>query len=96
MKPMKIVAGLIIAASAARAEDNEFPIWPGIATERVGAKRPASEMVRQIQLTRQGDLSNNAPGHIHWSMKALMDNQGGVSDLLRREVYDERAEAPRR
>ena len=72
------------------------PIWPGIATERVGSKRPASEMVRQIELTRQGDLSNNAPGHIHWSMKALMNNQGGVSDLLRREVYSDRAELPRR
>ena len=72
------------------------PIWPGIATERVGAKRPASEMARQIHLTRQGDLSNNAPGHIHWSMKSLMKNQGGVSELLKREVYSERAEAPRR
>ncbi len=72
------------------------PIWPGIATERVGAKRPASEMVREIELTRQGDLNNNAPGHIHWSMKALMTNQGGVSDLLRRDVYGQPAESPRR
>ena len=72
------------------------PIWPGIATERVGAARPAREMVRQIELTRQGDLSNNAPGHIHWNMKALMKNQGGVSDLLLREVYGQKAEAPRR
>jgi uncharacterized lipoprotein YddW (UPF0748 family) len=72
------------------------PIWPGIATERVGAARPASEMVRQIELTRQGLFANTAPGHIHWSMKALMKNQGGVSDLLLREVYGERAEAPRR
>lgn len=71
-------------------------IWPGIATERVGPDRPASEMVRQIQLTRQGDLSNNAPGHIHWSMKALMNNQGGVTDLLRRQVYGEKADLPRR
>ena len=74
-----------------RQQSHGKPIWPGIATERVGAKRPASEMARQIELTRQGDLSNNAPGHIHWSMKALMTNQGGVSDLLRNGVYGERA-----
>ncbi len=72
------------------------PIWPGIATERVGSSRPAGEMVRQIELTRQGDLSGNAPGHIHWNMKALMVNKGGVGDLLKREVYSAKAEAPRR
>lgn len=72
------------------------PIWPGIATERVGAQRPASEIARQIGLTRQG-LPPNAPaGHIHWSMKALMRDQGGVAGVLEREVYAERAEAPRR
>jgi uncharacterized lipoprotein YddW (UPF0748 family) len=60
------------------------PIWPGIATERVGAKRPASEIARQIALTRSGE---SVPGHIHWNMKALMENRGGVADLLRREVY---------
>jgi hypothetical protein len=72
------------------------PVWPGIATERVGAKRPAGEMARQIELTRQGDLNGNAPGHIHWSMKSLMNNQGGVADLLRKGVYADKAEPPRR
>ena len=60
------------------------PIWPGIATERIGATRPASEIARQIELTRKG---TSQPGHIHWSMKALMKNQGGVADLLKRNVY---------
>jgi len=60
------------------------PIWPGIATERIGASRPASEIARQIALTRVG---TSAPGHIHWNMKALMRNQGGVNDVLKREVY---------
>jgi uncharacterized lipoprotein YddW (UPF0748 family) len=72
------------------------PIWPGIATERVGKMRPAQEITRQIELTRQGQLSNNAPGHIHWSMKALMSDQGGIDGALLRGVYTERAEAPRR
>ncbi len=60
------------------------PIWPGIATERIGATRPASEIARQIALTRKG---TSEPGHIHWSMKALMKNQGGVAELLKRDVY---------
>ena len=60
------------------------PIWPGIATERIGSSRPASEIARQIALTREGTAQ---PGHIHWNMKALMRNQGGVSTLLKREVY---------
>jgi len=72
------------------------PIWPGIATERVGSSRPAGEMARQIELTRQGELNGGAPGHIHWNMKALMNNKGGVSELLKRQVYLDKAETPQR
>ncbi|KAB2645855.1 MAG: family 10 glycosylhydrolase [Verrucomicrobia bacterium] len=60
------------------------PIWPGIAPDRIGSSRPASEIARQIALTREGTAQ---PGHIHWSMKALMRDQGGVSTLLKQEVY---------
>lgn len=60
------------------------PIWPGIATERIGSARPASEIARQIELTRRGTSS---PGHIHWSMKALMKNQGGIGTLLKSDIY---------
>ena len=72
------------------------PIWPGIATERIGEKRSAQEITRQIALTREGLFENAAPGHIHWSMKALMRDQGGIDGVLTREVYTERAELPRR
>jgi uncharacterized lipoprotein YddW (UPF0748 family) len=74
-----------------RAQSRGTPVWPGIATERIGSKRPASEIINQIELTRQG---TNSPGHIHWSMKALMRNQGGVSDALRSGPYAEAALAP--
>jgi len=71
-----------------RAQSRGTPIWPGIATDRVGAKRPAGEIVEQIALTRRG---TNAPGHIHWSMKSLMQDRGGVAELLRGGAYAEKA-----
>ncbi len=75
-----------------RVQSHGTPIWPGIATERIGSKRPAREIVDQIELTRRGTSS---PGHIHWSMKALMRNQGGIDNLLRNGPYEEKAATPR-
>ncbi len=76
-----------------RSQSRGIPIWPGIATERIGSKRPAREIVNQIELTRQGTRS---PGHIHWSMKALMRNQGGIDGLLEAGPYNDRADKPSR
>ncbi len=75
-----------------RAQSRGADVWPGIATDRIGPKRPASEIINQIALTRRG---TNSPGHIHWSMKSLMRNQGGVADLLRAGPYAEKAPPPR-
>ncbi|MDR3405203.1 MAG: family 10 glycosylhydrolase [Chthoniobacter sp.] len=72
------------------------PIWPGIATERIGKQFEVHEIARQIALTRQGLPANGEPGNIQWSMKALMKDQGGVDALLQSNVYGERAELPRR
>jgi uncharacterized lipoprotein YddW (UPF0748 family) len=55
----------------------------------VGSKNwPASEIVRQIAITRQ-----QGAGHIHWNMGALMRNKGGVNDALRTQ-YDQPALPP--
>jgi uncharacterized lipoprotein YddW (UPF0748 family) len=75
-----------------RAQSHGKPIWPGIATERIGPNRSAREIVDQIALTRRGTSST---GHIHWSMKALLRNQGGIDNLLRAGPYAEKAETPR-
>ena len=59
------------------------PVWPGIATERIGGKedhRPASEITNQIDLSRK--IGNNWNGHIHWSAKSLVTNQGGIATKL--------------
>jgi uncharacterized lipoprotein YddW (UPF0748 family) len=75
-----------------RAQSHGTPVWPGIATERIGSQRPAREIIEQIALTRR---DTSSPGHIHWSMKALMRNQGGIDNLLRSGPYAEKAESPR-
>ena len=74
-----------------RAQSRGKPIWPGIATDRIGTKRPAQEIIDQIALTRRG---TNSPGHIHWSMKSLMQDRGGVANLLRAGPYSEAGREP--
>ena len=60
------------------------PVWPGIATTRIQSSddpgRPASEIINQINLSRT--IGKNWVGHIHWSMKGLMKNQGGITSAL--------------
>jgi uncharacterized lipoprotein YddW (UPF0748 family) len=59
------------------------PVWPGIATTRIGGSednRPASEITNQIDLSRK--IGKNWNGHIHWSAKSLVKNQGGISSRL--------------
>ncbi|MBC7980135.1 MAG: family 10 glycosylhydrolase [Armatimonadetes bacterium] len=64
------------------------PVWPGIATTRIQSSddpgRPAAEIINQIELSRK--IGKNWVGHIHWSVKGLMKNQGGISTRLAR-VY---------
>jgi uncharacterized lipoprotein YddW (UPF0748 family) len=60
------------------------PVWPGIATARIQSSddpgRPASEITKQISLSRQ--IGRNWNGHIHWSAKSLVTNRGGIATQL--------------
>ncbi len=71
------------------------PVWPGIATTRIQSSddpgRPASEIVNQIDLSRK--IGKNWVGHIHWSMKGLMKNQGGITTQLAK-VYTQPTAIP--
>ena len=67
-------------------------VWPGIATDRVGDQRPASEMAKQIDLIRKA--SKGHPGHSHWSADSFINNQRGVRELLQRKTYAQRALTP--
>jgi uncharacterized lipoprotein YddW (UPF0748 family) len=72
------------------------PVWPGIATTRIGSSedpgRPASEITRQVELSRS--IGKNWAGHIHWSVKGLTQNRGGISNLLAKGAYAQAALVP--
>jgi uncharacterized lipoprotein YddW (UPF0748 family) len=66
-------------------------LWPGIATDRIGAARSASDILGQIAHTRS---KSEAAGNIHWHIKALVENLGQVSDRLGSELYANTALVP--
>lgn len=76
-------------------EQNVFQrhLWPGNFTSRVGTRPdwPAVEVVNQVIVTR---ADKTATGNVHFSMKALLNNQRGVADSLTNRVYRSPALVP--
>ncbi len=75
-------------------DQGKRPVWPGIATQRIGGSedgRPASEIINQIHISRK--VGRNWHGHIHWSAKSLLTDQGGIRGRLA-AVYTEPALVP--
>lgn len=70
-------------------------IIPGLYTSRVANPSQqnwsAQEIIYQIRTTR-GFAGTG--GHIHFSIKPLMENKGGISNLLPQEVYTQPALTP--
>jgi uncharacterized lipoprotein YddW (UPF0748 family) len=71
-------------------------LWPGNYTSKTdrietegSAIWPASEIVDQVQATRE----MGAGGNVHFSMRALMHNAGGITDALRK-LYSQPALVP--
>ena len=73
------------------ANSQQRHLWPGIATDRISAERPAADILGQIALTR---AKLPLGGNIHWHMKALIENRGQISDQLGSELYAETALVP--
>jgi uncharacterized lipoprotein YddW (UPF0748 family) len=68
-------------------------LWPGNIPSRVSEREkgwPATEIRDQIVLTRK---QKGAGGNVHFSMKALLRNRGGVADELAK-LYREPALVP--
>src|SRR5206468_827930 len=51
----------------------------------------ADDIIRQIEATR---TTPGATGNVHFSMKALMKNSGGIADKLKKGLYAEPALVP--
>ena len=70
-------------------------LWPGLFTSRVDDRSAqqftVAEIDSQIRLTR---AQPGATGHVHFSMRAFLRNQGGIADTLLRGVYAEPALVP--
>ena len=69
-------------------------LWPGLFTSKVGGANPSyppQEIVDQIVATRE---QQGADGHIHFSIKALAGDWGGLATALREGVYAEPALVP--
>jgi uncharacterized lipoprotein YddW (UPF0748 family) len=70
-------------------------LWPGNFTSKVGGTGPtdwhAGELVEQIRLTR---ADPGASGNVHFSARALVRNQEGLSDWLETVTYAEPALVP--
>lgn len=68
-------------------------LWPGMAVDRIGPKRPAREIVNQIALTRTHAPRGRAGG-CHWALKALRQDRGGIQAALLTGPYAGRAAVP--
>ena len=72
-------------------------VWPGIATERIGAQRPAEEIIRELEITRglpNGNARNSTAGQVFWDAKSLMKDAGGIDGRLKEGPYVEPALVP--
>jgi uncharacterized lipoprotein YddW (UPF0748 family) len=76
--------------------DSKRNLWPGNYTSKTdraetegAAVWPAQEIVDQVEATREA----GANGNVHFSMRALMHNAGGIADDLKK-LYAEPALVP--
>lgn len=70
------------------------PVWPGLFTSRTGDKSrpfPEREIQRQIEVVRN---AGQGSGHIHFSMKALIQNRENLAEDLEKTLYSSPALVP--
>jgi len=67
-------------------------VWPGLFTSKIEDETAALENFSQIMITR--GFVPAGPGNVHFSMKALQRNYGGISDLLLQGPYSDAALIP--
>lgn len=70
-------------------------LWPGNFTGKVsdpeGSPWNSQEILNQVKVTRE---TPGASGNVHFSMRAFMQNRGGIVDALKGGPYSKQALAP--
>ena len=67
-------------------------LWPGLNTVEIKTSDRPSEIVNQVELSRQ--ILKNSPGVVHWSIAGLTKS-GAMTDALKNRVYQEKALIPK-
>ena len=67
-------------------------VWPGLYASGIKDARGADEIVNQIMVARA--MGSTGAGHVHFSMKALRENRGGIVDSLEAQPYAQKALVP--
>jgi uncharacterized lipoprotein YddW (UPF0748 family) len=67
-------------------------LWPGLFTSRMTGVAGADEVLNQVMVTR--GFVPDAPGHVHFSMRAFQRDSAVVNDALRRGPYARAALVP--
>ena len=73
-------------------------IWPGLYTSRINNSEASwfpSEIINQIALTRDYAANDDlVRGHVHFSMKCLLENRKSLTDTLLNGIYKSPAAIP--
>lgn len=69
------------------------PIYPGIAIDRVGKDRNATEILNQVAVSRSR-IRLTPPGQVYWNWRALSSNRDKVADRVLAEAYVTHALVP--
>ena len=75
-----------------RENTHQRNLWPGLYTSKIKDEAAALENFSQIMITR--GMIPQSPGNVHFSMKALQQNFGGIATILREGPYQKQVLIP--
>ncbi|MEL6820759.1 MAG: family 10 glycosylhydrolase [Calditrichota bacterium] len=67
-------------------------LWPGMYTRRFTGRKDPNEVLSQIMIARAFEMEK--PGHIHFSMRGLLQNEENLNGLLKKQIYADAALVP--
>ncbi|MFT5465878.1 MAG: uncharacterized lipoprotein YddW (UPF0748 family) [Verrucomicrobiales bacterium] len=66
-------------------------LWPGIAIYRIQSEgepnRDANDALRQVKISRDNNDVSHGSGHIHYSVKSLMENRANLVEVFKNNIY---------